>query len=293
MNAQDIIEYKGKFYNLTPSRFPYQTDKTTDEKAFILTLFAFAKEIVARTAAGKPDYNVQRDFSGFVGKDVTLAVGLPPVHFEKQAKPFKNYFMKQAEHGVNFKYNGKQFNFYVKDVLVFPQCYAGAVIFRGDLLGQYSTCYCVDIGDGTVDMVGLVDGVPDKVTMLSREHGMSKLRSSIIDDVMNDYGITLNDKVVEDFLSGKKLGLAPDIAEQIKARIDKTCADFTTELINILKSKVQDFRVYPVIFFGGGALALKPYLEKSGAFGITDYIPEINANAVGYEQLAKFQLGVE
>lgn len=291
--AKDIIEYEGKYYTLSTTRFPYQTDKTADEKAFILTLFSIAKEIIARAASNRADYDVQRDFSGFIGKDVILAVGLPPAHFEKQAKPFKDYFLKKAAHGINYKYNDKPFSFYLKDVLVFPQDYAGAIVFRGDLLSQYSTCYCIDIGDGTVDMVGLTNGIPDKDTMLSREYGMNKLRSSIIDDVINDYGVTLDHKTVEDFLAGKKIALAPDLAESIRARIDKTADDFTRNLVNQLHSKVPDFRVFPTIFCGGGAIALKPYLEKTQAFGITDYITEINANAVGYQQIAKMQLGIE
>jgi plasmid segregation protein ParM len=293
MFASDIIEYKGNFYSLSPTRFPYQTDKTTDEKAFILTLFSLAKEIIARAASGKENYNVQRDFSGFIGKDVILAVGLPPAHFEKQAKPFKDYFLKKAEHGIDFKYNGKAFNFYLKDVLVFPQDYAAAVVFKGDVLGEFSICYCIDIGDGTTDMVGLVDGLPDKETMLSRECGMSKLRSAVIDDVMNDYGITLSDRNVEDFLVGKKIALPLDEADKIKARIDKTASDFAIELVNQLRSKVSDFRTSPVIFCGGGAIALKPYLEQTKAFSMTYYIDDINANAVGYQQIAKMQLGIE
>lgn len=291
--AQDVIEYKGKYYSLCPTRFPYQTDKTTDEKAFILTLFSIAKELIARAASGKAGYNVQRDFGGFVGKDIILAVGLPPAHFEKQAKPFKDYFLKKAEHGINFKYNGKQFSFYVKDVLVFPQDYAAAIVFMGDMLKNYPTCYCIDIGDGTTDMVGLVNGIPNKETMLSREIGMSKLRSRIIDDVINDYNVTLEDRNVEDYLAGKNIILPPDEAEAIKDRIDKIATDFAIELVNQLHSKVPDFRTSAVIFSGGGALALKKYLEKTKAFSLTCYIEEINANAVGYQQIAKMQLGIE
>lgn len=293
--AQDIIEYKDKFYTLSSTKFPYQTDKTTDEKAFILTLFSIAKEIVARAASGKTDYNVQRDFTGFVGKDVILAVGLPPAHFEKQAGAFKQYLLKRAEHGINFKYNGKPFNFYVKDVLVFPQDYAAAVVFMESVLTEFSTCYCIDIGDGTTDMVGLEDGVPIKETMLSREIGMSKLRSKIIDDVINDYGITLSDRNVEDFLSGKKIALPPDEAEHIKKRMEETTKAFATEIVNQLHSKVPDFRITPVIFSGGGAKALKQYLIQTNAFSepFMYFIDAINANAVGYQQIAKMQLGIE
>ena len=291
--AKDVIEYQGKFYSLSPERFSYQKDKTTNERAFILTLFAAAKEIITRAAYGKPAYNIKQNFSGFVGKDIILAVGLPPAHFEKQAKPFKEYFLKHAEHGISFKYNDKSFSFYLKNVLVFPQDYSAAVVFKGDLLSQYSTCYCIDIGDGTTDMVGLIDGVPEKETMFSREIGMSKLRSQIIDDVINDYGTTLNNRNIEDYLANKQIILPKDKKEAIERRIDKTAEDFTTELINQLHSKVPDFQTSAVIFSGGGSLALRKYLENSGQFSFTHYIEDIHANAIGYQQIAKKQLGIE
>ena len=46
--SQDILEYKGCFYSLTPNRFSYEIDKTKNENCLILTLFAIAKEIKAR-----------------------------------------------------------------------------------------------------------------------------------------------------------------------------------------------------------------------------------------------------
>ena len=96
-----------------------------------------------------------------------------------------------------------------------------------------------------------------------------------------------------DYLAGKNIILPPDEAEAIKERIDKIATDFAIELVNQLHSKVPDFRTSAVIFSGGGALALKKYLEKTKAFSLTCYIEEINANAVGYQQIAKMQLGIE
>jgi plasmid segregation protein ParM len=136
-------------------------------------------------------------------------------------------------------------------------------------------------------MVGLTDGMPDKDTMLSREMGMSKLRGQIIDDVINDYGVTLDTKTVDGYLKDKRLPLPDDIKEQVENRIEQTTAEFTTELINQLHTKVADFRVYPSIFLGGGSMVLKEYIEKSKMFGITHYIDSISANAIGYEKIAE------
>ena len=38
-------------------------------------------------------------------------------------------------------------------------------------------------------------------------------------------------------------------------------------------------------------MLLKPYLEKTGLFGMTDFISDIHANAIGYEQIAELVMG--
>ena len=64
--ADEILEYDGKYWTLTGNRLSYMRDKTQDERYFILTLFAVAKEL---EKAGS--------FSPF--EQIDLAVGLPPV----------------------------------------------------------------------------------------------------------------------------------------------------------------------------------------------------------------------
>ena len=285
--SKDIIEYQGKYYSLTTNKFAYQTDKTADEKALILTFFAMAKEWEARLKEKNADYEFKKNFGGLNGKEVVLSLGLPPAHFEKQQEAFKKYFQDNLKNGINFKYNGKHIMSYLKDVIVLPQDYAGATILMGDVIRENNTVYCIDIGDGTVDMVGLTEGMPDKDTMLSRELGMSKLRAQIIDDVINDYGITLDTKTVDEYLKQKKLPLSDDLKEKVISRIDNTVMDFTTELINQLHTKVADFRISPTIFLGGGSIVLRENIEKSKKFGITYYIEDISANAIGYERIAE------
>ena len=43
--GRDILKYGGSYYTLSAQRIPYQKDKTTDERFFILSLFAIAEEI--------------------------------------------------------------------------------------------------------------------------------------------------------------------------------------------------------------------------------------------------------
>ena len=121
MFAKDIISYNGAYYSLTPNRFSYQVDKTTDERCYILTLFAVAKELAARRLSEVAD------------ADVVLAVGLPPAHFEKQHSRFKRYFEEKSAEGMNFSYNRTLFRLRIVGVAVYPQDYAAAVVYRDDI----------------------------------------------------------------------------------------------------------------------------------------------------------------
>ena len=49
--TDEIMEYDGRFWTLTGNRLSYMRDKTQDERYFILTLFAIAKEL---ESAGTP-----------------------------------------------------------------------------------------------------------------------------------------------------------------------------------------------------------------------------------------------
>ena len=81
--GRDVLKYSGSYYTLSAQRIPYQKDKTTDERFFILSLFAIAEEIEAQGAY----------ISGLMPID--LAIGLPPEHFGAQNKAFVHYFKRK------------------------------------------------------------------------------------------------------------------------------------------------------------------------------------------------------
>lgn len=90
--ADEILEYDGKYWTLTGNRLSYMRDKTQDERYFILTLFAVAKEL---EKAGS--------FSPF--EQIDLAVGLPPEHYGALKNKFAQYFKRNGT--INFVYKDK------------------------------------------------------------------------------------------------------------------------------------------------------------------------------------------
>ena len=43
--GNDVLKYRGRYYQRSDHRIPYHRDKTEDERFFVLTLFSIAREI--------------------------------------------------------------------------------------------------------------------------------------------------------------------------------------------------------------------------------------------------------
>lgn len=82
----DYICWNNKYYTLTEQRIAYLRDKTEDERFYVLTLFAIAKELERRKVPETLD-----------PIDITLLVGLPPAHYEQLHSRFEQYFLRRRE----------------------------------------------------------------------------------------------------------------------------------------------------------------------------------------------------
>lgn len=116
--AEEVLEYNGKYWSLTGQRLPYMRDKTRDDRYFILSLFAIAKEL---SAAG----------ANTAFEQIDLAVGLPPEHYGMLRERFAQYFRRFGT--VNFAYNNRPMSIVIRNVFVYPQAYAAVVPQSGQL----------------------------------------------------------------------------------------------------------------------------------------------------------------
>ena len=168
--------------------------------------------------------------------------------------------------------NDKPVSFYLKDVFVSPQNFAAVMCFKASLLKKYRTVNCIDIGDGTVDLLVIRNGKPDLSVRVSERSGMAVLRSEISNRIQQNYGIHLDSSDVEQVLMGEETILEEEI------------------IINKLHAHVTDFRTNPAIFLGGGSLLLKKQIEQSPEFKYIEFIDDVKANAIGYEKLASARI---
>lgn len=267
---QDVIKYKDKYYMLSETRMPYKSDKSKDMDYFILTLFAIAKE------AKKRDINIY-------GKEIVLSIGLPPADFSAYADSFTKYFKDNAKNGITFSYNDVAISCYLKAVYIAPQNFAAVMTYESKLIKEYNTVYCIDIGDGTVDLLVLKNGMPDLKTRVSNKSGIAVMRSEIANAVQQNFGYQLDGDVIEQILRDKKTVLPQEIIEFVKAQAET----WFTKIVNELHPYVPDFRINLTVFLGGGSLILKKYIEASEEFGLKEFIEDIKANAIGYQIIAE------
>ena len=270
---EDILEYQGTYYTLSDTKMPFKADKTVDDDYFILTLYALAMEARNKGIT-------------LTGKDVVLGVGLPPADYGQQATSFKKYFLDHAKHGITFKMNGKSVNFYLKDVFVSPQNFAAVMCFKASLLKKYRTVNCIDIGDGTVDLLVIRNGKPDLSVRVSDRSGMAVLRSEISNAIQQNYGIHLDSSDVEQVLMQEETILD----EEIILEIQRMAENWLQRIINKLHTHVTDFRTNPAVFLGGGSLLLRKQIENSPEFKYVEFIDDVRANAIGYEKLTTARL---
>lgn len=267
--AEHVIEFEGSFWTLTGSRISYMRDKTKDDRYFVLTLFAIARELCARG-----------ELTPYA--DVDLALGLPPEHFSALKDKFAGYFKRT---GVKFAYNGTPICLTIRRVFVYPQAYAAVVPHSRTLLST-QRMFIVDIGGYTTDVLLLRNAKPDLQFCRSLELGVITMNNDIIGKV----GALHDMKIEEDHITAVIQGQETILPDDVKKTICESAARHADTILNKLRELQVDLRSNPVIFIGGGAVLFKEYIENSPMVVKSDFILDPKANAIGYGMLAAAQL---
>lgn len=264
----DVLEFNGSFWTLSGERIPYMRDKTKDDRFFILTLFAIAKEL-----------RKMNSLQPMVEAD--LAVGLPPEHYELR-KRFAEYFKRRP---VQFVFNDTPVCLMIRHVFVYPQAY-GAVVPQAPVIRQNPRTFVVDIGGFTTDVLLLRGVQPDMQFCRSLEMGAIPMANSIIGRVSALHDIKIDDDHIFDVIQGRPSILSQDVQETIRT----TVKNYAAGILNKLRELQVDLRATPAVFIGGGAALFRPYIEESPLVAKADFISDPKANAIGFGMLATAQL---
>ncbi len=268
--SDEVLEYGDRYWTLSGRRLPYMRDKTQDERFFVLTLFAIAKEL---ESTGK---NL-----GF--EQIDLAVGLPPEHYGMLKDRFAQYFRRSEP--INFVYKNRPMTISIRRVLVYPQAYA-AVIPQSSQLLKTLRVFVIDIGGFTTDVLLLRNGKPDLQFCRSLESGIITMNNEIIGKISAQHDM----KIEDEHISAVLLGRETILPETVKKAIRDAAQMHAKDIIDQLRELQVDLRTNPAIFIGGGSVLLRSLLENSPLIAQASFIEDPKANAVGYAMLASHQL---
>ena len=264
----DYIGWNGKYYSLTERRISYLRDKTEDDRFFILTLFAIAKELEYRDVSETLD-----------PIESTLLVGLPPAHYEQLHSRFEQYFLRRRE-AIDFEYNGKYYSVRINKVLSYPQAFAAAVT-QYSTLKVHSVAYIIDIGGFTIDVLKLRFGRPDLEVVESFEKGVITLYNSIASKCNSQYARILEECEIDEVIRNQPTVLPGEVQQLIRIMT----SDFLAEFYNFLRERGIDVSTSKCVFAGGGSLLLRGMIERGNKVAFPIFIEDIHANAIGYEVL--------
>ena len=264
--GDNVLKYRGKYYQLSEKRIPYHRDKTADDKYFILTLFAIAREL---EAAGM-------FHSGVI--PIQLAVGLPPAYYGAQKQAFIAYFSKRG--AVTFTYRGKVYNIMITEVLCFPQSYAAAVTMFQELR-DIPRALIVDLGGYTADYLQIRNGAGDLTVCDSLENGVILLYNKIIGKARAEHDLLVSEEEIDAVLMGKQA----DLPGGVEKLISDSAQTYIADLLDKLREQQIELKAGRIIFVGGGALLLRKQILDSGKVNQPVFVQDISANARGYALL--------
>ncbi len=268
---EEVIEYEGKYYVTTNRRISYMEDKTADERYFILTLFAIAKELSYREKnEGLRSQTLQ---------EIELLVGLPPAHYGRLRKKFREYFYRNGT-VVEFCYKGIPYRIVFKEVKVYIQAYAAYCLLAGKKrLSVVPKVLLIDIGGFTVDYMLLRFGQLE-MEYDSLENGVIRLYNSIKAAIRQKYSILLDEEDIDNII----LERGGVYKTELKERVREVVIGYVTELLGKFRELGIDFNTTQTIFLGGGAILMAEFIQivwkrYGGEYSI---INDTKANAKGY-----------
>lgn len=265
-----MLEYDGKFYTLSAERIPYMRDKTKDERFFILTLFAVARELERKGNENGLHH-------------IHLAAGLPPEHFSKQREKFARYFNRDSV--INFVYKNTPLSVSIDQVAIFTQAYAAVAPIFSELRKTAQT-FLIDIGGYTTDVLLLRHGKPDLNFCRSLETGIITMNNRLIGKVNASYDMMIDDTHILAVLNQEETILLKEVQETIRQAAEQHARD----ILDKLRELGVDLRSNSAVFIGGGSILLRPYIQQSEQVASARFMEDAKANAVGYRMLIAAKL---
>ena len=260
----DMLVHEGRYYLIGEGHKEFLAEKTMDDDYYLLTLVVVAKELALErvTEAG-----------------VFLAVGLPLTWTASQKAEFAAYLSRKEE--IDFTYRKVDYHIRIAGVKVYPQGYAAVVQMKSQMKG---VCMVADIGNGTMNVLYMVDGKPQTGRMYTEKFGTYQCTLSAREEFMRRTRRELNDAIIDEVL---RTGTA-DILEEDLSIIRSSDVDYVEGIFQRLREHGYDENTMTLYITDGGGCLVRHF----GHFNAerVRFVDDICAAAKGYESLAAVQI---
>ena len=260
----NIVEWDGTYYKVGGKRLEVRDTKVENDNFYLLTLAAVAKELNRR---------------GMRNSNILLSVGLPLTRFGAEKQDFIKYLARNKD--VLFRFEKEKYHIRIARVSVFPQCYAAVADCIRTLPER---AVIVDIGSWTIDIMPIRKYYPDESECTTIPQGLIRCMREINEECVRKIGQEIDENLIQEVMAGGR-GTVPEKYMEI---IEGCLKGFVEKVYNTLKEHGYNLDITPIIFVGGGAAVMKLYGNNAGIN--IQYIPDVKANAKGYEYLGRAYL---
>ena len=179
-NLENVLEFQGQCFKIGEGAPELETvDKTQNMNYYHLTLAALAKELHYR---GKTEALVR------------IGAALPPRRYGLQKNDFKKYLLQSKN--LKFRYEGRNYHVEIENAHIFMRGHVIVLLHQEELMGE---CVLCDMGGGTNDIMGLVDGKPTGQLFIDKNAALTCI-NHIREVVEAKTGETISTYALEKFM---------------------------------------------------------------------------------------------
>ena len=156
----------------------------------------------------------------------------------------------------------------------------GHVVIHGiqDLCEGF--CLLIDIGGGTVDMVGIEDGIPNGFYQIDPRATLYCIHK-VAEEAVAKFGKGVPTYIIESFMRNGTY----DCPQKYETLITKSLTDYVSDIYSMISSHGYNDELTKMVFMGGGASTVKYFGENESRK--VQFITDVRANARGCEEAVK------
>ena len=262
--TREMLVYEGRYYLIGEGHKEFVGEKTRDDEFYLLTLAAIAMEL----------YD-----ASLTEADVFIAAGLPLTWTAGQKEKFKAYLTRNEE--VSFTFRKRDYHLRIVGAAVYPQGYAAIAESAAALEGMNMVA---DIGNGTMNVLYVNDGVPLSAKMFTEKFGTYQCTLAVREAFLRQTQREIGDAIIEKVLI---TGTANITSSDLKI-IRSVAAEYVKDIFRRLREHGYDENTMMLYIAGGGGCLVKNFYKFNADRVV--FVEDICAAAKGYEYLAEIQM---